>query len=161
MKIRLVNPVMLSVIAWALIALGARLACGQSLTAKAGSITYSSSRTPTTAVKVDTRALTDKSTIIFASQKGGFVFVRVLTDKPIMTPITVDSLTVTAEGDTVMVPVEREVESGQFFERNYQCSWVQFAVVKDAKIARLIDVDGTEHEYPAEKVLAIWKGDTR
>ncbi len=146
---------------WTLAIIGARVVCGQELTAKAGTITYSSSKAPTTAVKVDTKAVTDKDMVIFAAQNGGFVFVRVLTDKPMMTLVDVDSLTVTADGDTVMVPVSREVESGQFFERNYQCAWVEFKLVKDAKIARLIDIDGKEYEYKAESILAIWKGDAR
>lgn len=144
---------------WLLVIIAARAVCGQELIAKAGTIVYSSSTTPNTLVKVDAKTVTDKTPVIISAQKGGFVFVNVLTDVPMMTPVTIDSLTVTAEGDTVMVPVDKEIESGQYFERNYQCSWVEFTVIDGVKIARLIDLNGEEYDYPANKILKIWKGD--
>lgn len=130
---------------WVMAIIGARIVCGQDLTT----------------VKIDTKAVTDKSAVVVSADKGSYLFVRVLTNTPIMTTVYVDSATVSAKGDTVMVPVQREVESGQFFERNYQCSKVEYKLVKDAMMALLIDIDGKNYTYPADRVLAIWKGETR
>ncbi len=122
---------------------------GADLSAKSGGTYYSESRTPTVAIKVDTREITDKSSIMFMARKGGFVFVNVLTDVPIVNTVALtDSTTV-------------QVASGAFFERNYQCSLVEFKVLDGKKIARLVDVDGKEYTYPAPKVLRVWKGDAK
>ncbi len=123
---------------------------GVDLTAKAGDIIYSESKTPTIAVKMDVKEISDKSLIVFTARKGGFVFVRVLTDVPIMDTVQVDSITT------------KQVNSGAFKEKRIQCSWVEFKVSEGKKIARLIDIDGkTEYIYSVEKVLQIWKGEEK
>lgn len=68
------------------------LAHGADLTVKTGDVIVSSSKFPTTVVKVDTKTITVTSMAILSAIKGGFVFVRVLTNVPIMDNVQIDSL---------------------------------------------------------------------
>ena len=150
-----------------------KIAYGQDLlsntiAAKSGDIITATSKFPTTAIKIDAKEIVKDKLIILKAIEGGHGFAHVLTDIPIMDTVMVDSLTVTAEGDTVMVPVSAQIHAFTvrangdtvyaYRWKGYQCSWIEYKVDKDnKKIIRLIDIDGSEATVPIEKVLGVFK----
>ncbi len=132
------------VICW--LSIGVRIVRSADLTAKAGDIIYAETKTPIQAVKVAAKEIVLNKKIYFVARKGGFVFVKIQTDIPIMSTVQIDSVTT------------KQVASGTCYEKNYQCSWVEHKVDKDGKkVVLLIDIDGSELILPIEKVLRVWK----